>query len=207
MQLSDSQNLSQRSATWLQLMFGLAIICVESTQTMGARHTGMWLQHFVTHFHFQAQMSDVPEINHLLRKSGHFLGYGTLGVLFCRGWFALLVQRMGQVRSAWATRMRVHAACFAVLSTAMVASLDELHQSYLPGRGASIVDVLLDTCGAMLLTGCYCLLVYRRRRQLLARVEKMRARLQQHRLKENFLAALEVLDRDRRHICARVPEA
>jgi VanZ family protein len=35
------------------------------------------------------------------------------------------------------------------MGTALVASLDELHQSYLPNRQGSPWDVLLDCCGAI----------------------------------------------------------
>lgn len=199
MQLLHSPGLSQKThVAWLPVLLGLAVICAESTRTMGASHTCMWLQHLITHFHFQAQIGDVPEMNHVLRKSGHFLGYGTLGVLFCRGWFALLVQRAWPVRSAWASRMRIHAAFFAVLSTATVASLDELHQSYLPGRGASVLDVLLDTCGAILLIAFYSLFVYRKRREILRRVEQMRAHLRHRRQRETLLNLKGTLERSRR---------
>jgi VanZ family protein len=37
----------------------------------------------------------------------------------------------------------------AVLSTLLIASLDEYHQSFLPSRTASPVDVCIDLCGAI----------------------------------------------------------
>jgi VanZ family protein len=39
----------------------------------------------------------------------------------------------------------------AVLGTAVVASCDEFHQRFLPNRGASPWDVLLDCCGAVIM--------------------------------------------------------
>jgi VanZ family protein len=42
-------------------------------------------------------------------------------------------------------------AFLALLGTALVASCDEWHQSYLPNRTGSPWDVLLDCCGALTL--------------------------------------------------------
>jgi VanZ family protein len=47
-------------------------------------------------------------------------------------------------------------AFLALLGTALIASADEYHQSYLPNRTSSPWDVLLDCCGAITLQ----LLVY-----------------------------------------------
>jgi VanZ family protein len=51
---------------------------------------------------------------------------------------------------------RVEASILAIFSTAIVASCDEFHQTFLPGRNGSPVDVLLDTAGACTL----CLMVW-----------------------------------------------
>jgi VanZ family protein len=47
-------------------------------------------------------------------------------------------------------------AVLGLLGTALVASCDEWHQTYLPNRTGSVWDVLLDCCGAITLQ----LLVY-----------------------------------------------
>jgi VanZ family protein len=44
----------------------------------------------------------------------------------------------------------------AILSTAVIASCDEFHQSFIPGRTGTPVDVLLDASGACTL----CLIVW-----------------------------------------------
>jgi VanZ family protein len=41
------------------------------------------------------------------------------------------------------------ASVLAVLCTLLIASLDEYHQSFLPSRTASPVDVGIDLCGAI----------------------------------------------------------
>jgi VanZ family protein len=45
----------------------------------------------------------------------------------------------------------IHDAFLALLGTALVASSDEFHQTFLPNRTGSPWDVLLDCCGAITL--------------------------------------------------------
>ena len=54
------------------------------------------------------------------------------------------------------TAWRLQSTVLAIVSTAIVASCDEYHQSFIPSRTGSPYDVLLDTCGASAL----CLLVW-----------------------------------------------
>jgi VanZ family protein len=79
-------------------------------------------------------------LHHLIRKSGHFLGYGAIGLLWLRAWWMTLP------RSRF-----LHDAFLALLGTALVASADEWHQTFLPNRTGSPWDVLLDCCGAIAL--------------------------------------------------------
>jgi VanZ family protein len=77
-------------------------------------------------------------IHHYLRKSGHFLGYGALGLAWLRAWWITL------------PRFRfLFDAELALVGTALVASWDEWHQTFLPNRTGSPWDVLLDCCGAL----------------------------------------------------------
>jgi len=58
------------------------------------------------------------------------------------------------LRAWWMTLPHSHFledAFLALLGTSLVASLDELHQSYLPNRTGSPRDVLLDCSGAIAL--------------------------------------------------------
>lgn len=79
----------------------------------------------------------VDEINHWVRKTGHFTAYATLAVLAaraCRGLTGRLPAR--GVLAAWAVAVAW-------------AAIDEYHQSFTPTRGASAYDVLLDSAGAL----------------------------------------------------------
>jgi len=131
---------------WLPAMFGLMVICVESTAMMRGANTGRWLMDLCNSIWGHADGSTVATANLVLRKIGHFTGYGILGLFFRRGWYASLRRRWMGTRSG----LRGGAMSLAVLSTFLVASADEWHQSFLLGRVSSPYDVLLDTTGAIL---------------------------------------------------------
>jgi VanZ family protein len=79
-------------------------------------------------------------IHHLVRKSGHFLGYGFIGLAWLRAWwFTLPHSRF------------LPDAMLALLGTALIASCDEWHQTFLPNRTGTPWDVLLDCTGAIIL--------------------------------------------------------
>lgn len=125
---------------WFPVALGVAVIALESTVMMGADHTSgplRWL--------FQSIFGPVQDdrwdlIHHIVRKSGHFIGYGLLGLTWLRAWWFTLP------RSRY-----LQNALLALAGTALVASLDEWHQTYLPNRTGSPWDVLLDCCGAVTL--------------------------------------------------------
>lgn len=131
---------------WLPAVFGLVVISVESTALMRGANTGRWLTDLCESVWGYSDGSTIATANIVLRKIGHFIGYGTLGLLFRRGWYASLRRRWMGTRSG----LRAAAMALAVLSTLLVASLDEWHQSFLFGRVSSPYDVLLDTTGAIL---------------------------------------------------------
>ena len=79
-------------------------------------------------------------LHHYIRKTGHFVGYGTMGLLWLRAWWMSL-PRAGFLLDA----------TLALLGTAAVASADEFHQSFLPNRTGTPWDVLLDCTGAITL--------------------------------------------------------
>jgi VanZ family protein len=94
---------------------------------------------------FQALFGPISDarwdiVHHDVRKCGHFFGYGLIGLAWLRAWWLTLPH----------SRFVADAA-LALLGTALVASADEYHQSFLPNRTSSAWDVLLDCCGALTL--------------------------------------------------------
>jgi VanZ family protein len=70
----------------------------------------------------------------LLKKAGHALGYGLLGLAY----FSALPRRLS-FGYRW---------LLALLMAVLFALSDEFHQSFVEGRGSSIGDVVIDGFGA-----------------------------------------------------------
>lgn len=75
-------------------------------------------------------------IHFAVRKASHIIEYGILGWLLFR---AIRGERKG-----WSWRW----ALAAIAIAAVYAMTDEWHQSFVPSRTASAVDVMIDTIGA-----------------------------------------------------------
>lgn len=74
-------------------------------------------------------------MHHVIRKCGHFVEYFVLSLLILRG----IRGGRREMRLAWILA--------AIVLVAGYASLDEFHQSFVPGRTPAVSDVLLDTTG------------------------------------------------------------
>jgi VanZ family protein len=147
---------------WLPVFFGLSVICVESTVTMGSANTSRWLLQVCHALWGQTDDPAFEEAHHLLRKMGHLCGYGTLSLLFYRAWYVSLLGFWKGLVS----RLRLEAAGLAVSCTFVIACLDEWHQSVLAGRTSSFYDVLIDTSGAVLFNVIMLVMISRRRREI-----------------------------------------
>jgi len=85
-------------------------------------------------------------IHHLIRKTGHFAGYGIFSLVCFRGFWITFQNAASRLRR----RLQAHG--LAILAIFLVASADEFHQSFLPNRTGQFSDVLLDTFGAVVLS-------------------------------------------------------
>ena len=135
---------------WLPVVVMLLVIARESTASFGSMQTSEVLRPMYEAVFGRVRDDSWAAIHHYLRKTGHFVGYGTLGLTWLRAflltWVALFRAQAAGVWRRWSFQM-------AICCTALVASLDELHQSYLPDRTGMMTDVLLDTVGALTLCG------------------------------------------------------
>lgn len=136
------------AGVWLPAFLAMCVIAVESTTTFSSQNTSSWLRPIFERI--VGHMSDArwELLHHYLRKTGHFIGYGGVGYTFLRAWLHTRARAGIANLRVW----RTECTALAILCTAMVASLDEFHQSFLPGRTGVPADVVLDTCGACVLS-------------------------------------------------------
>lgn len=92
----------------------------------------------------------------VLRKTGHFVGYATLSVLLFRSWRGTFPRLSTRWCLQWAT--------LAFACTALVASLDEFHQTFLPSRTGAFHDVVLDSTAALVAQIAIFMILRRRQR-------------------------------------------
>ena len=126
---------------WLPSAVWLGVIALESTNLGSAEHTGRIL-YPIFHFLFNMYPDRFAFWHALLRKLGHVVGYFILSVLLFRSWRATFPRLSTRWCLQWAT--------VALLTTSLVATLDEWHQSFLPSRTGTVRDVILDTMAALL---------------------------------------------------------
>lgn len=99
---------------------------------------------FQSHYPAPESIPRLPYFDKLL----HTVGYGLLGLLFCRAY-----------RSGWPEASNRSLARYAVLSTALFGLSDEIHQSFVVFRTADAWDVLADALGGALGVGFYFMLL------------------------------------------------
>jgi VanZ family protein len=126
---------------WIAAVLWLIVIAIESTSYLSAHNTSRIL-YPILHYLFGLDWERFEVWHFYIRKGGHVFGYGLLSILLFRAWRETLPTTSG---AKWSLRW----ANIAVLGTAVVASLDEWHQSFIPSRTGRWQDVVLDTCAGI----------------------------------------------------------
>ncbi|MGB6675332.1 MAG: VanZ family protein [Terriglobales bacterium] len=127
--------------TWVAALLWIGLIAIESTDWLSAEHTSRILYPLL-HFLIGMDLAAFAVVHHYIRKCGHFVGYFTLSFFLFRAWRATL-------RLPWAPRWALRWAAIAFFMSALVASLDEWHQTFIPSRTGRISDVMLDSIAAL----------------------------------------------------------
>ena len=127
--------------TWVAALLWIGLIAIESTDWLSAEHTSRILYPLL-HFLIGLDPAGFAVVHHYIRKCGHFVGYFTLSFFLFRAWRATL-------RLPWAPRWALRWAAVAFFMSALVASLDEWHQTFIPSRTGRISDVMLDSIAAL----------------------------------------------------------
>jgi VanZ family protein len=121
---------------WPALAWAVAISGF-STGVFTAEHTSRIIIPILHWLFPYAAESTLFRVHFVIRKCAHFTEYFILSLLVLRG---IRAGRPG-TRFAWALVVIAVVACYA--------SLDELHQRFVPGRTPAIHDVLIDTSGGV----------------------------------------------------------
>ncbi len=119
-------------AWWPAIVWAVAISSF-STGAFTSDHTSRFIVPFLHWLLPRASPETLLSIHHVIRKCGHVAEYFLLSLLVLRGLLA-----GGQ-------DFGIRVALIAIVIVAAYASLDEYHQSFVPGRGAAVSDVFLDT--------------------------------------------------------------
>lgn len=125
---------------WLPSVIWLVVIVIESTNLGSSEHTSRIL-YPIFHYLFGIGPQRFEVLHVILRKSGHFVGYATLSLLLFRSWRGTFPRLSTRWCRQWAM--------LGFICTALVASLDEFHQTFLPSRTGTFRDVVLDSCAAL----------------------------------------------------------
>ena len=134
------------ASAWIPVAVCILFICTESTAAFGADRTTGPLQRFFE-FLLNRHFTEPQwwRLHIIIRKCGHFTGYGLLSI----AWFRAFWMTWNFAGGPHRRRMLTHA--FAMLGTLVVASCDEFHQLFLPNRTGSFRDVLIDCGGGLLM--------------------------------------------------------
>jgi len=123
---------------WWPAAVWAAVIWIFSTETFSTQTTGSFLIPLLHRIFPGASAETLVFYHFLIRKCAHVGEYFLFSLLVLRG-------VRGEERG-W--RLPCGLAALAVV--ACYAALDEVHQAFVPTRGASPRDVLLDLAGAVL---------------------------------------------------------
>jgi VanZ family protein len=143
---------------WWPALLWAAVISIASMRWLSSEHTGHTIFPILRWIFPHASHATLELIHHLIRKGGHVFEYALFSLLVLRGF------RAGHKGWRWTW------AGWTILIVACYALLDEFHQLFVPGRGASVWDSALDTAaGATALLLAWLVISWRENRQANAR--------------------------------------
>ncbi len=121
---------------WIPVFGWMVLIWVASTDAMSAEHTSRFIVPLLHWFRPNISPDGIAKVELAVRKTAHLSEYAVLAIFFRHA------MRLPVGTTGWGMAVGIVAVCFCY------ASLDEFHQSFVPSRGASARDVLIDTFGA-----------------------------------------------------------
>jgi VanZ family protein len=137
---SPKSPLSTRLRAWWPALLWAALISLLSTDTFSSVHTSQIIEPLLRWLIPSISRSGLDLAHHLIRKSAHFTEYFIFGLLLYHG---IRASRRNGNPWHWS---------WALVAWAIAAgysALDEMHQFFVPSRGPSPWDSLLDSTGAL----------------------------------------------------------
>ena len=120
---------------WWPAILWAVVIFSFSTGTFTSENTSRVIIPALRWLFPHAMPETLDLIHHVIRKSAHFTEYFIFSLL--------LLHALRAGRRDFGMRW----ALIVILIVAGYAALDEFHQSFVPGRGPAVSDVMLDTTG------------------------------------------------------------
>jgi len=125
---------------WMPAIVWMAVIFLGSTDMLSAAHTSRFLVPFLRWLDPQISLAALNAIQFGIRKLAHLTEYAILAALL---WRAL----RGGTR--WQAKMSI-LLFLTWIACAIFAASDEFHQSFVPSRTSSPIDVMIDVTGALI---------------------------------------------------------
>ena len=128
--------------SWLPVLLWILLIFGASTDMMSSSRTSRIIGPVLRWIHPEVSDATIRGVQLVVRKGAHVTEYAILALLLYRA-----IRRSRELpKQEWCASCAVWAWMLATL----YAASDEWHQSFVPSRGGSIHDVLIDASGAAL---------------------------------------------------------
>jgi VanZ family protein len=138
---------------WFPVFLWISFIFWMSTGMFSAQNTYLFFEPLLRFFAPSISQKEIVALHIILRKLAHVTEYFISGLLLFRAF-----------RNGSNERREWRWAFYALVVVAIIAASDELHQTFVATRTATLVDVGIDTLGGFL-AQCISVLVYQRSRQ------------------------------------------
>lgn len=124
--------------SWFLVILWMVFIFWMSTDTFSSKHTFKMIDLFLHWLFPWLSQIELRHLHAIIRKLAHVIEYFILGLLLFRSY-----------RSDSPLTWHPKWALGAIITVILYAVSDELHQSFVPSRTASIVDVGIDSVGGI----------------------------------------------------------
>jgi VanZ family protein len=122
----------------------MVVIFMFSTELFASANTTPFLAPWLANLLPEISAAAIEFVVLGIRKLGHWSEYFILAVLLMRALNADFFSEHARRLPFWS-----------IVLTTLYAATDELHQSFVPSRSASVIDVAIDSFGAVCGTLCF----------------------------------------------------